>query len=168
MEQKVTSTVTKGFVIALVMIVISLGIYFAGLAFDKYVKWLTYIVFILGVVIAIKQYGQQIDYNSTFGNYFAHGFKVSALVTIMMIAYSVIFFSAFPDFKQQALDAARNEMQSDKNISQETLEKSLELTKRFFMIGVVGSVLFFYLITGAVASLIGAAITKKDPRLLQD
>lgn len=168
MEQKATSTVTKGFVIGLVMIVISLGLYFTGLAFDTSVRWLTYIIFIIGVVIAIKQYGQQVNYNSTFGNYFAHGFKISALVTIIMIAYSVIFIAIFPEFKEQALDEARKQMQSNKNISPESLDKAIDMTKRFFMIGMIGGILLFYLITGAIASLIGAAITKKDPKPFQD
>lgn len=168
MQEKATTTVTKGFVIGLLMIAITLGITFSGLAFNNTVKWLTYIVFIAGVVIAIKQYGQQVDYNSTFGNYFAHGFKISALVTIMMIAYSIIFISIFPEFKEQALEEARKQMQSNKNISQESMEKGIEITKRFFMIGMVGGILIFYLITGAIASLIGAAITKKNPRPLED
>ena len=42
------------------------------------------------------------------------------------------------------------------------------MTKRFFMVGMIGGILLFYLITGAVASLIGAAITKKDPRPFED
>jgi uncharacterized membrane protein (DUF485 family) len=168
MQQKVTSTVTKGFIIGLLMIVLTLGITFAGLAFNNSVKWLTYLVFIAGVVIAVRQYGKEIDYNSSFGNYFAHGFKISALVTIMMIAYSVIYISLFPEFKELALDEARKQMQSNKNISEEGMEKGIEMTKRFFMIGMIGGILLFYLITGAIASLIGAAITKKDPRPFGD
>lgn len=168
MEQQVTSTITKGFVIGLVMIAITLGMTFSGMAVDSPLKWLSYIIFIVGVVIAISLYGKQINYNSTFGNYFAHGFKISALVTIIMIAYSVIFISVFPEFKEQALDAARKQMQSNKNISEENMEKGIEMTKRFFMIGMIGGILLFYLITGAIASLIGAAITKKDPQPFQD
>lgn len=168
MEQKATSTVTKGFVIGLVMIVITLGLTFSGLAFDSNVRWLTYIIFIVGVIIAIRHYGQQINYNSTFGNYFAHGFKISALVTIIMIAYSVIFISLFPEFKEEALAEARKQMQSDKNISAESMEKGIDIAKRFFMIGMIGGILFFYLVTGAIASLIGAAITKKDLQPFQD
>ena len=168
MEQKVTSTVTKGFVIGLVMIAITLAMTFSGVALNSPLKWLTYIIFIVGVVVAITQYGKQINYNSTFGNYFAHGFKISALVTVIMIVYSVIFILAFPEFKEQALDEARKQMQSNKNISEENMEKGIEMTKRFFMVGMIGGVLLFYLITGAIASLIGAAVTKKDPQPFQD
>ena len=85
-----------------------------------------------------------------------------------MIVYSVIFITAFPEFKEQALDAARKQMQSNKNISEENMEKGIEMTKRFFIVGMIGGILLFYLITGAIASLIGASITKKDPRPFED
>ncbi len=168
MQQKITSTITKGFIVGLIMIVLTLGLTFSGMAVDSPVKWLSYIVFIAGVVISINQYGKQINYNATFGNYFAHGFKISALVTIIMIAYSVIFISMFPEFKDQAIDAARKAMQSRKDISEEDVDKGIEMTKRFFMVGMIGGILLFYLITGTIASLIGAAITKKDPQPFQD
>ncbi len=168
MQQKITSTTTKGFIVGLIMIVLTLGLTFSGIAVDSPVKWLSYIVFIVGVVISINHYGKQINYNATFGNYFAHGFKISALVTIIMIVYSIIFIYTFPEFKEQALDAAKKQMQANKNISENDMEKGIEMTKRFFMIGMIGGILLFYLITGAIASLIGAAITKKDPRPLED
>ena len=168
MEQKVTSTVTKGFVIGLVMIAITLGMTFSGIAMNSPLKWLSYIIFIVGVIIAINQYGKQINYNSTFGNYFAHGFKIAALVTVIMIVYSVIFITVFPEFKEQALDEARKQMRSRKDLSEENMEKAIDMTKRFFMVGMIGGILLFYLITGAIASLIGAAITKKDPQPFQD
>ena len=168
MEQKVTSTVTKGFVIGLVMIAITLGMTFSGIAMNSPLKWLSYIIFIVGVIIAINQYGKQINYNSTFGNYFAHGFKIAALVTVIMIIYSVIFITVFHEFKEQALDEARKQMRSRKDLSEENMEKAIDMTKRFFMVGMIGGILLFYLITGAIASLIGAAITKKDPQPFQD
>ena len=36
------------------------------------------------------------------------------------------------------------------------------------MVGMIGGILLFYLIIGAIASLIGAAVTKKDPRPFED
>lgn len=168
MEQKVTSTVIKGFILGLIMIVVTLGLTFSGLGTDSSFKWLSYAVFIAGVVVSITYYGKQVNHNSTFGNYFAHGFKISALVTIIMIAYSVVFISMFPEFKEEALDAARKQMQSNKDLSEENIQQGIEMTKRFFMVAMIGGILLFYLITGAIASLIGAAITKKDPRPFEE
>ena len=70
---------------------------------NSYFQWLGYGIFLAGVILSISQYGKQINYNSTFGNYFAHGFKVSALVTLMMIVFLVVFMTVFPEFKDKAM-----------------------------------------------------------------
>ncbi len=167
MQQKVTSTTVKGFLIGLVMIAISLTASFMGVSASGSFQWVIYCVFFLGIIFSIYQYGKQVDYNSTFGNYFAHGFKTSAMVTILMIAFLVIFMTMFPEFKEKAMEEARKKM-SSKEVSQEQVEKALEITKKFFMILLIGGALVGYLLLGAIASLLGAAVTKKDPRPLED
>ena len=142
MQQKVTSTTVKGFLIGLVMIAISLTASFMGVSASGSFQWVIYCVFFLGIIFSIYQYGKQVDYNSTFGNYFAHGFKT-------------------------AMEEARKKM-SSKEVSQEQVEKALEITKKFFMILLIGGALVGYLLLGAIASLLGAAVTKKDPRPLED
>src|SRR5450432_1608167 len=99
MEKTITSTTTKGLVISLILIIISLAMYFASIEASGPAQWVGYAVFIGGVIWSVYSYGKQIDHNSTFGNYFAHGFKVAALVTAIMIIYVVIFIVLFPDFK---------------------------------------------------------------------
>lgn len=168
MEQKSTSTVTKGFIIGLVIIAVTLGLSFSGMDMNSSLRWLPYLIFCIGIVLSISLYGKQVQHNSTFGNYFAHGFKISALVTIIMIAYTVIFISVFPEFKEKGLDAAREAMREQKSMSEEEINTGIEMTKRFFMVGLIGGILLFYIMTGAIASLIGAAVTKKDPRPLDD
>ena len=53
---------------------------------------------------------------------------------------------------------------SNSNLSDEQREKALEMTGKFFNISVIGGGLFMNIIVGAVASLIGAAIAKKNPQ----
>lgn len=167
MQQKVTPTTVKGFIIGLIMIVISIIASFMELQANGYFQWLGYGIFLIGVILSISQYGKQINYNSTFGNYFAHGFKVSALVTLMMIVFLVIFMTVFPEFKDKAMEEAKKGM-AEKNMSEDQVEQALNMTKKFFMVFLIGGALLGYLLFGAIASVIGAAITKKDPHPLQD
>lgn len=167
MKEKITSTTVKGFIIGLIMIAISLTASFMGVQANGSFQWVIYCVFFLGIVFSVYQYGRQVNYNSTFGNYFAHGFKTSAMVTILMIAFLVIFMTVFPEFKEKAMDEARKSMNS-KNLSEDQVEKALDITKKFFMVFVVGGALLGYLLFGAIASLIGAAVIKKDPRPIED
>jgi predicted membrane channel-forming protein YqfA (hemolysin III family) len=167
MQQKVIPTTVKGFIIGLIMIVISIIASFMELQANGYFQWLGYGIFLVGVILSISQYGKQINYNSTFGNYFAHGFKVSALVTLMMIVFLVIFMTVFPEFKDKAMEEAKKGM-AEKNMSEDQVEQALNMTKKFFMVFLIGGALLGYLIVGAIASVIGAAITKKDPHPLED
>lgn len=167
MEQKITSTTVKGFIIGLIMIAVSLTASFSGIEASGAFQWVIYCIFFAGIIVSIYQFGKQVNHNSTFGNYFAHGFKTSAMVTILMIAFLVIFMTVFPEFKEKAMEEAKKSM-SSKNLSPEQIEKALDLTKKFFMVFLIGGALLGYLLFGAIASLIGAAVTKKDPRPIDD
>ena len=163
MEQPVTSTQTKGLIIALILIVLALVTYFANIKGNGPVQWIGYAVFIGGIIWSVNMYGKQLNYNSTFGNYFAHGFKVAAFVTAIMIIYIIIFVVLFPGFKETAIDEARKSMQEKNNLTPDQITQGLDVTRKFFMVFLVGGTLIGYLIFGSLAALIGAAITKKEP-----
>ncbi|MDQ6757309.1 MAG: DUF4199 domain-containing protein [Bacteroidota bacterium] len=168
MPQKITTTITKGLIIGLIMIAVSIGETFMGISMNGSFQWVIYLIFFVGIIWSIMQYGKQVDHNSTFGNYFAHGFKVAATVTILMIVFLIIFMAVFPEFKEKGMDEARKKMSEKNNVSQEQIDKTLELTKRFFTVFLIGGALIGYLFLGAIASLIGAGVTKKNPRLLEE
>jgi hypothetical protein len=163
MEQTVTPTTTKGLVIGLILIILALATYFANIQANGSVQWISYAVFLGGIIWSIYSYGKQVNHNSTFGNYFAHGFKVAALVTVIMIIYVAIFIALFPDFKEKALDQAKIAMREKNNMTEEQMTQALEMTRKFFLVFLIGGTLVGYLILGALAALIGAAITKKQP-----
>jgi hypothetical protein len=79
-----------------------------------------------------------------------------------MIVYAVVFIILFPDFKDKAMEDARKNMQA-KNLSEEQADKAIEISRKFFMTIVISVTLLGYLFCGLIASLIGAAITKKNP-----
>jgi len=167
MEQTVTTSTTKGIVISLILIVIALITYFLNMNTSSWLQYISYAVFVIGIIWSVNMYGKQIDHNSTFGNYFAHGFKIAALVTAIMIIYIVIFVYLFPDVREKAMDAARTKMQSQGKMTQDQINQALVFTKKFFMVFIIAGTLLGYLIFGALASLIGAGITKKNPRPIE-
>ncbi|MEO6814514.1 MAG: DUF4199 domain-containing protein [Ginsengibacter sp.] len=163
MEQTITPTSTKGIVIGLILIILTLTTYFLDIKTNGPLQYIGYIIFIGGIIWSVMTYGKQIDHNSTFGNYFAHGFKVAAMVTAIMVIYFIIFIVLFPEFKEKAMDEARKAMQSKNNINEDQINAGLEMTRKFFMVFLIGGTLIGYLFFGAIASLIGAAVTKKEP-----
>ena len=168
MEQPVTSTASKGIIIALILIAISLATHFMGMSNNTSLAWLGYAIFVVGIIISVSIYGKQINYNSKFGNYFTHGFKVTALVTSIMVIFMVVFMLAFPEVKENALQAASLDMERQGTMSDDQREQAIELTRKFFMVFAVGGTLLGYMFFGTLAALVGAAITKKNPENISD
>ena len=164
MQQTVTTSTTKGIVLALILIIIALATYFLNMNQNSALQYISYVVFIAGIIWSVVSYGKQVEYNSTFGNYFAHGFKTAATVTAIMIIYVIIFVTLFPDMKEKAMDAARKSMEAKGNLTKEQITQALGFTQKFFTVFLIAGTLVGYLIFGAIASLIGAGITKKNPR----
>ena len=162
MEQKLTTPITKGIIITLILIAITLCSTFLTTTPNAAFQWVGYIIFIGGVILSVWIYGKEIQHQSTFGNYFAHGFKTGAVVTCLMIVFLVIFMNIFPEFKERALEEARKGMER-RNASEEQVDKAFEFTKKFFTVFMIGGALVIYLFLAAVSALVGAAITKKNP-----
>src|SRR5688572_3425319 len=163
-EQKPISAVMKGVIISLLLIVLSLIAYFTGQDTASWNRWLTNLILFAGIIWACISYGKQLNNNVTFGNVFAHGFKVSAIVTLISIFFTILFFLFFPEVKEKALEMARAEMEKGGKASDEQIDQAIDITRRFFYVMAIGFIMFAYMIVGTIASLIGAAITKKDPR----
>lgn len=164
MDQTVTTATSKGVVIGLLVVITALAMYFLNVPQKSPLQYVGYIVFIGGIIWAISSYGKQIDYNATFGNYFSHGFKVAAMVTVIMVIFMAVFLYVFPDFKENAIDMARAEMAKGGKLSAEQQSQALEMTRKFFTAFAIGGTLLGYMFFGTLAALIGAAITKKNPR----
>src|SRR3954468_15903061 len=101
MEKKPTSHLVKALIISLIIIVISIAANFAGTDFAQYGSYASYLVLIIGVIWACINYGNQMNHRVTFGNVFSHGFKTTAVVTLITIAFVFIFFMIFPDIKDK-------------------------------------------------------------------
>jgi hypothetical protein len=164
MEQKKPIThITAGLLIAGLIIIYAVITQLLGLTQQKGLGLLQYVIIIGGLIFFVNQYGKANDYTKSFGDLFAFGFKSTAVFTSIYIIFIIIFFLLFPDIKEKSLDMARQQMEESGKLNDADIEKAVEMTKKFFWVGVVGGSLLFFIIIGAIGSLIGAGITKKRP-----
>lgn len=168
MQPKPVSTAVKGLIITLLLIIFALVVHYTGMDQNSALQFVGYGIFILGIILSIAGYAKNIDYNSTFGKYFLHGFAVSAIITCLMIIFMWIFVTLDPSIKEQSLQKAAEAMDKNPAISDEQKSQALEITKKFFLVGVLAGTLVGYLLVGTIVSLITAAIIKKDPRNIFD
>lgn len=161
MEKTVTPPTSKGVMISLILIVYSFILYFLDLN-NPGLQFVSYLIFMAGIIWAIISFGKQTDHTGKFGTYFAHGFKTSAVVTILMIIFMLVFVFAFPEFKEKAMEQAAREMEKQPNMTEEMKEQALSMTQKFFTTFLIGGTMFWYIFLGVIASLIGAGVTRKN------
>lgn len=163
-EQKPISHFVAGLIIAAMLVIYSILLNFLDLSQNRALGWVSYLILIGGLALFVNLYGKAKDHQVTFGNLFSYGFKATAIITLIMVIFIVIFFMAFPEFKDKIIEAAREGMEKQGKMSDEQIDQGMQMFEKNFMLFSAGGVLFMYLLFGAIGSLIGAAVTKKQPR----
>jgi uncharacterized membrane protein len=153
-----------GLIISAVLIVLSVLFYVLGMSEQRWTQWVGTVVMFIGVILACINYAKVNDGNVTFGNVFANGFKTVSIITLITIVFTVIFVLIFPDIREKALETARRQME-EQGQSDEAIENAMALSRRMFFVFVIAFTLFGTLFFGAIASLIGAAVAKKNPHI---
>src|SRR5690348_13561802 len=161
---KKNTHVMYGLITAIVMIVIGLIIYVAGLSFKPGMQYVVYIPFLIGIIMNAIAFSKANNADVTFGNIFGSGFKVTAIVTLISIVWSFIFVMIFPEIKDKAMEMAREQMQT-KGLTEEQMDQSIKMAQKFFTTFMIAGILFMYLIVGVIFSLIGAGVAKKKPAM---
>ena len=155
---------TKGLLVALILIIIGIAGHFAGLAQESWFNWISNIILLIAIIWGCVYYAQQLDGRVSFGDIFVHGFKMSVVITLILIVYTVLALTLlFPEMKDKAMEIAREKMEAQGKMSGDQIDQALEMVKKFFWPITIGTILLFTLIFGCIASLIGAAVAKKKP-----
>jgi hypothetical protein len=163
MEPKLTPVWMKAAIICLISIVFGLILYFTGNMQNQALGYVGYAIFFAGIIWACINYSKQMNANVTFGNVFAHGFKVTAAVAAILSVYTFIAFKfIYPEMIDVFMEEGRKQMQTQGK-SEAEINQGMEIGKKFFIVIVIASMLFGSAILGAIASLIGAGVAKKNP-----
>lgn len=165
METKVTTPLTKGIIITLVLIVFGLLLYFIDKMQHPALTYIQYALFLAGIIWACITYSQQLNANVTFGNLFAHGFKVTAVITALMLIYTVLALNfLFPDMVDKSIAMSRQKMESSGKVTDSQIDQQLNMVRDHFTLFAVAGIIIGFAIFGAISSLIGAAVAKKKPQ----
>ena len=160
-ENKIMSPQIKGLLIALIVIILGIAGYFTELGFSSWYNWVVNAIMFAAIIIACVHFANQKQGYVTFGNVFLHGFKITAVIAIIVLVYSLLAFTVlFPDMKEKMFEMQQAQMEKQ-GLDDDKLEQGMEMMKKYFMIFLVLGVIFGTLIWGCIASLIGAAVAKK-------
>lgn len=162
MEKKV-SHITAGLIIAGLLIVYSMVLTFSEQYANRSLGFLSLLILVVGLVYFIMQYGKSVDHSATFGQLFGFGFKTTAVATIIVIVFQVLFFLIFPEYRDKMEEVSREQMYKQ-GLKDQQVDQAIDMTRRFFWTFLIAGTLVSNLFVGAIGSLIGAGITKKTPQ----
>lgn len=164
METKVTSPQIKGLIISLILIVFGLILYFVDHMQHQNLQYIQYALFLGGIIWACISYSNQLNANVTFGNLFAHGFKTTAVVTVIVLIYTILALKVlFPDMVDKSIEITRQKMEADGKASDSQIDQAVGMMRDHFTLFATIGVIVGFAIMGAISSLIGAAVAKKNP-----
>ncbi|HEV7622010.1 MAG TPA: DUF4199 domain-containing protein [Flavisolibacter sp.] len=163
MERKPITHITAGLLIAVIIVLFAIITNFLGMTQQKGLGMIQYILIIGGLIYFISQYGKANNYHKSFGDLFAFGFKTTAVYTCIFLVFIILFFALFPEIKEKSLQLAKEQMEASGKVTDDQIDKAMQISRKFFWVGLVGLTAFFLVIVGAIGSLLGAAVTKKEP-----
>lgn len=164
MEKKPISSSLAGLLLGLISAASFIAFFYTGNTYtEKPIKWIpALIIFVLLIVFIIK-YAKDNYGNVTFGNCFGYGFKMVAVYTLISMAVILIVAFTNPSLKQDFLTSVDTQFRKTPNFTEEQRLQSLNMMDKFFYVIMIGGTLISNLIMGLIASLIGAAVAKKNP-----
>ena len=153
-----------GFIAGFIGVLTSLVLYFTNQEYTSLLKWLPIIFMIVVIIVGQQQMAKSnSNYLISFGTLFKAGMVITLITAIFMVVYFVIYANFIePNFIDKILDISRAEM-AKKGLSEEQTEAAIEISKKF-MSPIFMAVMSFIsnFVIGAIASVIGAAIYKKE------
>jgi len=163
METQVTSHIVKGITLSVISIVFSVIVSVFNLYEIQSLIYLNYAIFLVGLIYGAILYSNENKNQVTFGNIFAHGFKTTAVIIVITSLYTVLAVKfLFPESIDISLRISRKGMESNPNIPKESIDQNLNLVRNYFIPLTLGISMVVLAFLGLIASLIGAAVAKKN------
>jgi len=167
MEQRVKNNPTKvatkwALINAVTGIIITYAFEFLDVDQTSGVAYLTYIPFIAFLILAQKEFKDELGGYISFGDAFSTGFRYALFTGLLLALFTYIYLTWLsPAMIDKMVETTRLALEKN-NTPDDQMEKQLEFTKQWGAIMGAFGIAVGYAIFGAIISLVGAAILKKE------
>jgi hypothetical protein len=135
---------------------------FLNVDYTSPVRYVNFLIFIGFTFLAQVELKNQLGGYATFGEEFLTGFLFALFASIIVGVFTFVYFTYLnPAFYQQIVDAQRQKL-VDKGLSSDQVDTAMNITRKYGPLISSVFIIFGSAIFGAIISLIGAAIFKKD------
>jgi len=140
---------------------------FLGIGTTSPLRYISFIPFIAFMFLAQKEYSEKLGGFMTFGEGFVAGLLFAVFSGVLGAIFSYIYLAVLsPQVWQQSLDATRAALESKGTLSSDQIDQAMNITAKYGLILTLVGGIVVMPIVGAIISLIGAAIFKKEKSIL--
>lgn len=163
MKPNPTKVATKWALIYLVTgIILTYIMQFSNMDPTSPVRYVSYLPFIIFLLLAQKEFKDQLGGYMKFGEGFSVGLRFGVFAGILFGIFLYIYLAILsPEIMVKSAEAQRDAMVA-KGLSNDQIDKGIEMAKKYGAIFGGFGVAIFYAILGVILGLIGAAIFKKE------
>ncbi len=152
------SATQKGLITGAAMIAMSFIIYYTKGGFDNKLQYVTYSIYLLGVVWALYDFSKQAGDDTKFGSYFSTGFKCFIVVTLLMVLFTLVFLLMHPEMKEQMAVNVKESLLKQGNKTPKEIDETIAMAKKSFMPALLMAAVFSYLVIGALVTAVTSAV----------
>jgi Protein of unknown function (DUF4199) len=152
---------TIGLITSAAMIAFSVIIYTAKNSFENNLQYVTYAMYVAGILWTLIHFKQQNGNGAGFKQFFAEGFKCFALVSFLMVMFTLVFLLLHPELKEQMAVNLRAGYATAKDLTQVDIENRIAAAKKFFLPGYLMGAVLGYLAIGALVTAVGSVFLSR-------
>lgn len=146
----------KGLLTGIVMILVSIAIFYTKGNFDNKLQYITYSVYVAGIIWALLDYSRLEDTAHKFGRYFSQGFKCFIVVTLLMVIFTAIFLFSHPQLRDEMALVHKTDLLKTGNYTNHEIEEKIAMAKKSFFPAMLMATIFGYLVIGAMVTAIAS------------
>lgn len=148
----------KGLITGLAMIANSFLIFRIKGNFDNKLQYITYSLYVAGIIWTLYDFSRSAANDTKFGAYFSQGFKCFIVVTLLMVIFTFVFLTMHPEIKEQMAASVRAELVKLGNKTPREIDDTVQMARKSFVPALVMAAVFGYLVIGAMVTAITGAV----------
>lgn len=135
----------------------------SGQSQNKWLAMFSYVIMIVGIVLAMKEFRETNKGFMTYGEGLGLGSLVSAILGFFASMFAMVYIKFIdPTIMTQTLDKARADMEAQ-GLDDAQIDRFMETSQKFSSPGIMFAAgVFGYLLMGFIFSLIIAAIVRRE------
>ena len=153
---KLLTATNKGLITGIVMILVSVIIYYTKGNFENKLQYISYSIYAAGIAWTLFEFSKSASHTNKFGTYFSQGFKCFIVVTLLMVIFTGAFLMLQPQLKEEMAGLYKAELVKSGNYTMPEIEDKIRIAKKSFVPSLIMGAVFGYLAIGALVTAVVA------------